>query len=75
MIEADALETSPLVGRPLNEIKLPDGIVIGAIIHDGKVEIPRGASVIRPKDRLVVFAEAKAVKKLENLFSVRLEFF
>ncbi len=75
MIEAEALETSPLVGRPLNEIKLPEGIVIGAIIHDGEVEIPRGSSVIRPKDRLVVFAEAKAVKKLESMFSVRLEFF
>ncbi len=75
MIEADALETSPLVGLPLNEIKLPEGIVIGAIIHEGEVEIPRGRSVIRPKDRLIVFAEAKAVKKLEQLFSVRLEFF
>jgi trk system potassium uptake protein TrkA len=75
IVEADALETSTIVGRPLREINLPDGIIIGTVLHDGEVIIPRGDTVIHPNDRVVVLAAAKAVKKLEHIFSVRLEFF
>ncbi len=75
IVEAEALETSPLVGKPLKEIKLPSGILIGAILRDGEVIIPRGDSEIVAHDRVVVFAAASAVKKLEKLFAVSLEFF
>ena len=75
IVEAEALETSPLVGKPLNEIKLPSGILVGAILREGKVIIPRGDSVIAVHDRVVVFAAAAAVRKLEKMFSVSLEFF
>ncbi|PPR22563.1 MAG: hypothetical protein CFH38_01150, partial [Alphaproteobacteria bacterium MarineAlpha10_Bin1] len=37
--------------------------------------IPRGDSEIVAHDRVVVFAAASAVKKLEKLFAVSLEFF
>jgi trk system potassium uptake protein TrkA len=30
---------------------------------------------MRPNDRVVIFAAADAVKKVEKMFSVRLEFF
>jgi len=75
IIEAEALATSPLVGTPLNEIKLPGGILIGAILRGEEVVIPRGDTVIREHDRVVIMAAAHAVKKLEQMFSVRLEFF
>ncbi len=51
------------------------GVIIGAIVRDGEVIIPRGDTVIRAKDRVILFAAAEAVKKVEKLFSVRLEFF
>jgi len=75
IIEADALETSNLVGTPLREAKLPDGIIVGALVRDGEVIIPRGDTVVRTNDRVVLFAAAEAVKKVDKLFSVRLEFF
>ena len=37
-----------LVGSPLREGKLPAGVIIGAIVRDGEVIIPRGDTVIRP---------------------------
>jgi trk system potassium uptake protein TrkA len=49
--------------------------LIGAILRDGEVIIPRGDSVIAAHDRVIVFAAAAAVKKLEKLFAVSLEFF
>lgn len=75
LIEADALETSGLVGKPLREIKLPNGVLLGAIVRDGKVISPRGATVVQAGDRVILFAAAAAVKKVEKMFSVRLEFF
>lgn len=75
IIEADALETSSLVGTPLRDAELPRGVIVGAIVRDGEVVIPRGDTVVRTGDRVVLFAAAEAVKKIEKMFSVRLEFF
>ncbi|MGF1640315.1 MAG: Trk system potassium transporter TrkA [Rhodospirillales bacterium] len=75
LIEAEALETSGLVGAPLKEVKLPAGVMIGAIVRAGKVISPRGTTIVQDKDRVVLFATADAVRKVEKLFSVRLEYF
>ena len=75
LIEAEAMETSPLVGAPLREADLPPGVLIGAIVRDGQVISPRGDTVIEPNDRVVLFAASDAVRKVEKMFSVRLEFF
>lgn len=75
IIEAEALETSPLVGSPLRELDLPAGMRIGAIYRDGEVIKPSGAVKIKPKDRIVIFALADTVKQVEQLFRVSLEFF
>lgn len=75
VIEAEALETSGLVGTPLRDIRLPPGVMIGAIIRGAQVISPRGQSIINNKDRVVLFATADAVRHVEKLFSVRLEYF
>ena len=75
VVEAEALETSSLVGKPLREIKLGEGMIVGAVVRDDQVVIPRGDTVIRSKDRVIMFALADAVKKVEQIFTVRLEFF
>lgn len=75
VIEADALETSPLVGQSLREANLPHGIVVGAIMRGDEVIAPTGDTVIKAGDRVVIFALADYVRKVEKLFSVRLEFF
>jgi trk system potassium uptake protein TrkA len=75
VIEGDALETSPLVGKPLKDIDLPDGVVVGALVRGEDVIIPRGDTVIKTGDRIVLFVASYAVKKIEKMFSVRLEYF
>ena len=73
--EAEALETSPLVGKSLRDVRLPSGMIIGVIVRDEKVVLPRGDTVVRPKDRVVLVARADMVKKVEQLFAVRLDYF
>ncbi|MGO4449605.1 Trk system potassium transporter TrkA [Phyllobacterium sp. TAF24] len=75
IIEAEALETSPLVGAPLRDLDLPDGLRIGAIYRNGEVIRPDGSVRIKPQDRVVIFATAEAVKQVEQMFRVSLEFF
>ncbi len=75
IIEVEALETSGLVGPPLREAKLPEGVIVGAIVRDTEVVIPRGDTIVRTGDRVVLFAAAGAVKKVEKMFAVHLEFF
>jgi trk system potassium uptake protein len=75
VIEAEALETSSLVGRPLKEARLPAGVIVGAVVRGEQVMIPRGDAVVQAKDRVVIFALADAVRKVEKMFSVRLDFF
>jgi len=75
VIEAEALETSPLVGKPLRELDLPENLRIGAIYRNGEFVRPSGQTKIKAKDRVVIFATASAVRHVEQLFRVSLEFF
>ena len=75
VIEAEALETSTLVGKPLREVNLPDGILVGAVIRNEEVIIPRGGTEIEAGDRVVLFARSDQVRKVEQMFRVSLEFF
>ncbi|MGB0749401.1 MAG: Trk system potassium transporter TrkA [Magnetospiraceae bacterium] len=75
LIEADALSTSPLVGVPVREANLPPGVIVGAVIHNNEVISPRGDTIIRAGDRVVLFAASESVRKVEKMFSVRLEYF
>jgi trk system potassium uptake protein TrkA len=75
LIEAEALQTSPLVGRPLRDLDLPDGVRIGAIYRKRAVIVPRGETQIQAGDRVVIFALAERVRLVEQMFRVSLEFF
>lgn len=75
VVEGDALETSLLVGKPLRDINLPPGTIIGAVIRGNEVEIPRGDSVIQADDRVVILGLQESIQKVEEMFSVGLEFF
>jgi len=75
VIEAVAVEASPLGGKPLREVKLPTGIIIGSVIQDDKIIVPKGGTIIKAGDTVIVFTCADMIKKVEELFSVRLEYF
>lgn len=59
----------PIVGKTLQELKLPKGIIIGAIVHNGKVIIPNGKSVIQANDRIVVFCLTEDLPTLKIFFN------
>ncbi len=50
--------SSPLVGRPLSESRLPASTLVVSILRDGEVIFPRGSTEILGGDRLTVLAAA-----------------
>lgn len=75
LIDAIALETSPLVNKPLREADLPEGVMIGAVYRDGAVSMPTGNTVINAGDRVVLISMRDYVKDVEQMFRVSLEYF
>lgn len=75
VIEFEALQTSEIVGCPLAKMKFPKQALIAAIVRNGEVIIPKGDTVIEPRDRIVIFARREAISKVEKALTVKLEFF
>ena len=66
VLEIIAQPQTRVVGKPLKDIGLPKGIIIGSLVHNGQVVIPHGDTVIEPEDRMIVFcikSELVAIKK------------
>ena len=75
VIEAQILSTSPLAGRAIRDIDFPEGVLVGAVMKDGKVVKPTGSLRIDEGDVIVVFAMADDVPEVERLFQVSIDFF
>ena len=75
VLEALALETSDIVGKPLRDISFPQGALIAGIIDNDKISIPTGESVIAPNNRIIIFARREAIPKVEKILTVKLEYF
>lgn len=57
-----------IIGKTLKQLKLPKGIIIGAIIRDEQVIIPNGDSIIMTDDRIVVFCLTRDLTTLRMFF-------
>lgn len=75
ILEVEALDTSAIVNTPIREIKRPKDMLFGLIVRGQEILIPRSDTVIRPDDRVIMLAAHGQVKKVEQMFAVRPEYF
>jgi len=75
VLEAVALETSDVVGKPLRDISFPKGALVVSIIRGEEVIIPTGDSVIQPEDRIIILSTRQAIPQVEKALTVKLEYF
>lgn len=75
VFEAQVMESSKLIGIPMGDLNLPEGLIIASIIRGTLVEFPTKKFVLEPHDRLVLFSLKSKVKKAEKLLSVGLDYF
>ncbi len=74
-IETIAMETSDIVDRPIRDIKFPADAIIGAVVRGENIVMPLGDTVIRPGDKVVIFALRSAIPKVEKYLMVKPEYF
>ena len=58
----------PYVDKPISSLNLPERVIIGAIIQDGEVIIPKGNDRIKPYDRIIVFSLSEDFDSLKTFF-------
>ena len=73
-------KSSRIVGKPIEQIELPRGVTIGAVVRGSaertQVLMAHHDVVIQAEDHLIVFVENKRIiPRVEKLFSVGLGFF
>ena len=69
-------DSSMVVGRRLDEIDLPPGTSIGAIVRNEEVIIVHRDTVIEAEDHVILFLTNKRyIKEVERLFQVGFNFF
>jgi trk system potassium uptake protein TrkA len=68
--------SSKVVGRRLDDITLPKGVTIGAIVRDEKVLIAHRHVVVETDDHVIIFLlDRKQIGAVEKLFAVGFGFF
>lgn len=70
LIEEKIPAGAPAVGVALKDLGLNDNCVIAAIIRQGKVVIPRGASVFEAGDEILAITDRSGAEKLRSIFSI-----
>jgi trk system potassium uptake protein TrkA len=76
-IEAIAMDdvASRVVGRSIEQIPLPSGTIIGAILRKDEVIIPHHDTVIESEDHIILFVqEKKHIEDVVSLFQVSATF-
>ncbi len=67
--------SSRVVGRRIDEIPLPAGATIGAVVRGDEVLIGDGGTVIEPDDHVILFlVDKRKVGEVERLFQVGVTF-
>ena len=68
--------SSKVVGRSLEQIKLPPGTTIGAIVRSEEVIIAHHDTVIESEDHVILFlTDKRKIRDVEKLFQVGITYF
>jgi trk system potassium uptake protein TrkA len=67
-IEIELAAGSPSVGKELINLGMPRDAVLGGIVRGSGVIVPRGDTVLRVGDHVVVFAKSEAIDAVEKIF-------
>lgn len=60
---------SPIRRKPLKDLDIPTGSIIGVIVRGEQVVIPSGEDHLEPGDRVIVFTLPEAIARVERFFS------
>lgn len=66
-VEFTATAATHFLDRPLSDLSFRKGLLVAAIVHNGKLEIPNGRSQIHAGDRVIVVAKKLFLQDLNDI--------
>ncbi|MGH1455458.1 MAG: Trk system potassium transporter TrkA [Alphaproteobacteria bacterium] len=75
VMEIEISASSRAANKALEDIDFPSGVVVGAIVRDGKVIIPDKKDEILPEDHIIILALRKKARAVEKMLSVHVDLF
>ena len=70
-IELIAEEGSEIVKKPLKKIRFPKNSILGAIVRNNTMLLPKGVEAINPGESVIVFTQPEGIERVQALFSVK----
>ena len=66
-VEFTATSATHFLDRPLSDLHFRNGLLVAAIVHNGRMEIPNGHSQIHAGDRVIVVAKKLFLQDLNDI--------
>lgn len=66
-VEFTATASTDFLDTPLRDLKLKDGLLVAAVVHENKTIIPDGNTCIHAGDRVVVMAKSLFLQDLNDI--------
>lgn len=67
-IEAEVPDRSPVIGKPMSELNLPEDCLVSLIIREGQAIIPKGTTILQAGDEVVAVTSVDHEDILDHLF-------
>ncbi len=68
LLETMVDEYSSVLGDRLEDVDLPEGTLVGAIIRDDHTIIPHGKTILKKGDQVMIFVLKEDIEKVEEIF-------
>ena len=62
-------ESSPIIGKPLSELKFKENALVAAILRQRQLIIPRGTAIIEPGDSVVTVTKLLALRDISDILA------
>ncbi len=69
VVEYEVLSGASISKKPLSELSLPRDSLVGMIVRDSVVKVPRGEDQVREGDIVIMIARAEVIDKVEQFFT------
>ena len=66
IVEAEIAEDSPSAGKPIRELRLPDGATVGCIVRERNLVRARPDEKVQPGDRIIAFTPTSAESEVRK---------
>ena len=66
--EIKAEEGMPITQKTLNDLAIPNGVLVAAVDRNGQIMIPNGSTKILPGDKVLILSMLSSSGELESMF-------